>query len=136
MESKGIINLEFLIIFLLLLLLFSIIISISIQEITSIEETQNRESSRIITSDISKTINEVYCGGEGYSKTYTLPSMINKETYVLMINNTGVYINSHYQITYSDFIPNSNLNIKNIYLEPGNTYVFSNINNSIQVNQI
>ena len=136
MNSKGIFNLEYLIFFMILLSLFSIIMSISIQEFSSIEETQNRETSRIITSDISKIINEVYYSGEGYSKRYTLPSMINKQTYVLNINDTGVYINSHYQMTYSKIIPISNLSQKNIYLEPGNTYEFTNNNNSLEVNKV
>lgn len=134
MNSKGIFNIEMLISLMILLIVFTFILSANIVEFTSIDETQNRKESRIITTDISDIIIKVYQNGNGYSMKYMLPSKINKETYILKINNTGVYVNSHYQITYSEIFPNL-LRQKQYYLEPGNVYEFININDTVEIIQ-
>lgn len=132
MNSKGIFNIELLISLLSLLIIFMFILSVNVVEFTSIEETQNRKESRIITTDISDIIIKVYQSGNGYSMKYKLPSKINKETYILKINNSGVYVNSHYQITYSKILPNI-ITEKQYYLEPGNVYEFINNNNAVEI---
>lgn len=134
MDSKGIFNIEVMVSLMILLIIFAIILSVAMEEFTSIDETQNRKESRIITEDISAIITEVYTRGEGYSKSYKLPSKINKETYVLKINDSGVYVNSHYQLTYSKIMPNA-LQQKQYYLESGNVYEFINNNNSVIIIQ-
>lgn len=134
MDSKGIFNIEVMVSLMILLIIFAIILSVAMEEFTSIDETQNRKESRIITEDISAIITEVYTRGDGYSKSYKLPSKINKETYVLKINDSGVYVNSHYQLTYSKIMPNA-LQQKQYYLESGNVYEFINNNNSVIIIQ-
>ncbi|WP_143741300.1 hypothetical protein [Methanosphaera sp. WGK6] len=112
------------------------VISISIEELTIIEETQNRKDARIVSNDLSGILNEVNIQNEGYSRSYTLPSKINQETYIVKINHSGVYINSHYQITYSKIIPSNKLASKNFILIPGNTYKIINNNESIDIIQL
>ena len=140
MNKKGTINLEFMILILCLLTLFLILISISYNEFNAIQETQNRKEARMITSTISHIINNVNVHSEGFSQSYKLPDMINKETYVVQINSTGVYVNSHYQLTYNKFIPTNvyykDTNNKNMYLKPGNEYQFINKGNRIEIYQI
>lgn len=135
MESKGIINLEFLAVFFILLLTCSMVVSISIQEFKSIDQTQNRKEARMISQDISKIINTVYIQQDGSEITYTLPSKINQESYIVQINKTGVYVNSHYQLTNEVIIPKMNLNKNNYILTPGNTYVFKHYNDTIIIQQ-
>ncbi|RAP52586.1 MAG: hypothetical protein BZ138_02805 [Methanosphaera sp. rholeuAM270] len=135
MNSKGIINIEILISLMLFIMICLLLSSLAMQEYTSIDETQNRKESRIIVSDISDIINRVYQNGDGYSITYKLPPKINKETYVLKINDTGVYINSHYQLSYSKIFVSNILKQKQYYLAPGNVYEFINNNNSIEIIQ-
>ena len=140
MNIKGAINLEFLITIMFLLIIFSMIISVSENEFNTIQETQNRKEAKMITMDISHIINEVNTNSKGYSLNYNLPGMINKETYIVEINSTGVYVNSHYQLTFNKFIPNNvyygNTNQKKIYLEPGNQYQFINNGDRIEIYQI
>ncbi len=133
MDSKGIFNIEILISLMFLIIIFSLLLSLSITEFTAIDETQNRKESRIITNDISEIINKVYQNENGYSIQYKLPSKINKETYILKINNTGVYINSHYQLTYSNLLPNHILKQNNYYLDAGNVYTFTKNNNTVDI---
>ena len=133
MDSKGIFNIEILISLMFLIIIFSLLLSLSITEFTAIDETQNRKESRIITNDISEIINKVYQNENGYSIQYKLPSKINKETYILKINNTGVYINSHYQLTYSNLLPNHILKQNNYYLDAGNVYTFTKNNNGVDI---
>ncbi len=135
MDSNGIFNIQFIISLMILLIIFTTLLSISVEEFTAIDETQNRKESRIITDDLSEIINEVYVKGDGYSREYELPSKINTESYVLLVNATGVYINSHYQFTYSKFFPQGILKRKEFYLEPGNLYTFINKNNSVDIIQ-
>ena len=139
MNKKGTINLEFLILIMCLLILFSMLISISENEFNAIQETQNRKEAKMITNDISHIINNVNLHSEGFSQTYQLPETINKETYVVQINSTGVYVNSHYQLTYNKFIPTNvyykNTNNKNMYLKPGHEYKFINKDNRIEIHQ-
>lgn len=132
MDSKGIFNIEILVMLMFFIIFFSLFMSLTIEEFTSIDETQNRKESRILTSDISHILNQVYKMGDGYSVTYVLPSKINKESYVLKINDSGVYVNSHYQLTFSKIFPNI-INSQEYYLEPGNMYEFTNKNNSISI---
>ena len=133
MDSKGIFNIEILISLMFLIIIFSLLLSLSITEFTAIDETQNRKESRIITNDISEIINKVYQNENGYSIQYKLPSKINKETYILKINNTGVYINSHYQLTYSNLLPNHILKQNNYQLDAGNVYTFTKNNNTVDI---
>lgn len=133
MDSKGIFNIEMFISLMILLIIFTMIMSFSIEEFSSIDETQNRKESRIIVSDISEIMMDVYIKGEGFSRGYELPSKINKETYVLIINDSGVYVNSHYQMTYSQTFSKNLLKSKKYVLKPGYVYEFININNSIEI---
>jgi hypothetical protein len=109
------------------------IISLSIEEFSSLEETQNRKESRIITSDIAKIVNEVYVGDEGYYRNYYLPSKINRESYVLQINGSGVFVNSHMQLTFSKINLKSVLRYEKYNLEPGYVYQFINNNKTIDI---
>lgn len=136
METKGTINLEFLIVFFILLIICSMIFSISLQELSTINQTQNRKEARMVSNDISQIINQVYIHEDGYTTEYTLPSKINQESYIVQINKTGVYVNSHYQLTRNDFIPKNNIKSKNYILQPGNTYVFKNNNKEIFIYQL
>jgi len=95
MDSKGIFNIELFISLMILLIIFAMIISFSIEEFSSFEETQNRKESRVLVSDITEIIMDVYIKGDGFSRRYELPSKINEETYILQINESGVYINSN-----------------------------------------
>ncbi len=136
MDSHGAISIEYIIVFLTLLLVLTAIISITIQEASNIEETQNRNEARMVSSHISWIINSVLNSPDGYSDTYTLPAMINKETYIVQINSTGVYVNSHYQLTNNDILAKNNLKSRNYILTPSNTYEFSNNNGTIEINQV
>lgn len=133
MNTKGLVSLEYVIILMVLFMIFSLIISLSLDELDIIEESQNRKEARLLCDDVSQTINMVYINGNGYSKQYTLPSKINQKTYIMKINTTGVYVNSHYQLTYSKIIPHNNLLTKNMILESGNTYEFININGFVNI---
>ncbi|MBE6485601.1 MAG: hypothetical protein E7Z85_02010 [Methanosphaera stadtmanae] len=135
MDSKGIFNIELFISLMILLIIFAMIISFSIEEFSSFEETQNRKESRVLVSDITEIIMDVYIKGDGFSRRYELPSKINEETYILQINESGVYINSHYQITYSQTFSKNILKSKKYILKPGYVYEFRNINNSIEIIQ-
>ncbi|WP_455646003.1 hypothetical protein [Methanosphaera sp.] len=112
------------------------IVSLVMDELNTIEETQNRKEARIIANDLSEIINEVNIQNEGYSCSYVLPDKINQETYIVKINQSGVYVNSHYQLTYSKIIPSNKLNNQNFILIPGNTYEFSNKNENIDIIQL
>lgn len=136
MDSKGFFNIELLISLLLFLIISSMLIALTTQEYKSIEETQNRKEARLITSDISEIINDVYIKGDSYSRRYILPEKINQETYILQINNSGVYLNSHYQISYSKFFSKIKIKPEKVFLQPGNIYEFKNNNNTIEIYQL
>ena len=121
MEEKGTIILEYIIVFFILIVLCSLLISITFTEFQS--------------NQISEIINNVNINQNGYSTTYTLPDKINKESYIVKINKTGVYINSHYQLTRSNIIPKNALKNTNYILTSGNTYAFKNINQTIVITQ-
>jgi adenine-specific DNA methylase len=75
--------------------------------------------------------------GNGYNEKFHLPQHINNESYVLEINSSGVYVNSHYQLTKDDIIARdiyyNNKKSKNIFLTPDNTYTFTNKNGQIHI---
>ena len=135
MNSKGILNIEMFISLMILITIFTMMISISTQEFTSIEETQNRKEARIITKDISRIISDVYTGQDGFSRKYKLPETINQEGYIVQINKTGVYISSHYQITHTNLNTQIKHNPEKINLQPGNVYEFTNNNQTIEIRQ-
>lgn len=63
MDSKGVFNIELFISLILLLIIFSMIMSFSIEEFSSIEETQNRKESRIIVTELTDLMMDVYIKG-------------------------------------------------------------------------
>ena len=135
MDSKGIFNVDLFISLTALLIIFSMILSVSTVEYSSIEETQNRRQARILVMDISDIMDEVYINGNGFSKKIELPEKINNETYILQINETGIYLNSHNQITHATTLNNIFPHAKNQFLKPGHVYEFSNINNTLIIIQ-
>lgn len=135
MDSKAIFNVDLFISLTALMIVFSMILSFSTVEYSSIEETQNRKQGRILVMDVSEMMNDVYINGNGFSKKIELPEKINNETYLLEINATGVYLNSHNQITYSTTLPGMFPHSKRYTLKPGHVYEFSNINNTIIIIQ-
>ena len=66
MDSKGVFNIELFISLILLLIIFSMIMSFSIEEFSSIEETQNRKESRIIVTELTDLMMDVYIKGDGF----------------------------------------------------------------------
>lgn len=131
MDSKGIFNIELFISLMVLIIIFSMIISFSIQEYTSMEETQNRRQARITVMDIYEVIMDVYTKGNGFSRKYKLPTKINSQTYILQINGSGVYLNSHNQVIYSEIPPQIINESKKYNLKPGYVYEFFNNNDTI-----
>ncbi|MBO7719653.1 MAG: hypothetical protein J6S29_05850 [Methanosphaera sp.] len=120
-------------------MIFIIIISSVISnvgtEFDSIGQTHTRREAKEVTMQVSHIINEVYFMQNSYTQNYRLPEYINNESYILQINSSGVYVNSHYQITKDEYIPkNITFNgkkSKNIFLTPGDTYAFTNNNGVI-----
>ena len=135
METKGTLNIEIIITLMILLTIFSMIISITSHTITINDATQNRKESRIIAEEVANIINKCYTTGDGYSKNYTLPETIHQETYIVKINQTGVHINSHYQIATKYQNYNTILQGQT-YLTPGKTYEFKNNNDTITITPI
>ena len=136
MNSKGIFNIELYVSLMMLLIIITMILSIGMQEFSSLEETQTRKEARTVTTDITRIINTVYLNGDNCSYTYRLPEKINNETYILQINATGVYLNSHYQMTYSKPIYNIEYQREKIILKGGDVYEFINNNNTIEINSL
>ncbi|MBQ6444679.1 MAG: hypothetical protein IJJ11_08410 [Methanosphaera sp.] len=135
MNNEANISLELLLTFMLFVIIFSTVISIASTEFDSISETHTRQEAKEQTMRVSNIINEVYFMGNSYSQNYRLPEHINNESYIIQINSSGVYVNSHYQITKDEYIPkNITFNgkkSKNIILTPGDTYTFTNNNGVI-----
>lgn len=137
MNNKGTISLELIITFMAFIIITSMIITYTYDEFELIDQTQNRKEARLITVHISQLIDNVYINGDGYSQVYKLPEKINDESYILFINESGVYLNSHYQITMDTYTNHaiSFDNGKKIILTPGNTYQFINQDNKIIIYQ-
>lgn len=135
MDSRGIFDIDLFISLMLLIMIFSAMLSFSTQEHSAMEENQNRRIARVVVMDVSTIIMDVYAGGDGFSRKYELPNKINKQTYVLWINSSGVYLNSHNQVTYAQLPSGIISQSKKYTLKPGHVYEFSNINESIYITQ-
>lgn len=137
MNNKGNISLELLLTFMIFIIITSSLLSMAMSEFDSLEETHTRRQAKELTSQVSHTINTVYLMGDSYSQECHLPKQINNDSYILEINSSCVYINSHYQITKDDIIP-KNVYIdgkkrKNIILTPDHTYTFTNKNAELYI---
>ena len=137
MNNKANVTLELLLTFMIFVIILSSVISFVTNEFDMLDETHTRRQAKETTMELSDTINTVYLMGDSYFQEYHLPSHINDESYVLVINSSGVYINSHYQITKDDIIPKdiyyNNKKSKNIFLTPDNTYSITNKNGEIHI---
>ncbi|MDO5825574.1 MAG: hypothetical protein Q4Q22_04265 [Methanosphaera sp.] len=135
MNNKGNVSLELLLTFMIFIMIVSSVVSIAYSQLDSIDETHTRRQAKEQTLHVSHIMNEVYFMGNSYSRKYQLPENINDESYVMEINSTGVYVNSHYQLTKDEYIPknisHNGKKSKNIFLTPGNTYTFTNKNGEI-----
>lgn len=137
MNNKGTISLEIIVTFMIFIIISTMMITFSLNEFNQIDQTQNRKEARLITTHLSQLIDNTYINGQGYSQTYTLPEKINDESYILFINESGIYLNSHNQITRDTYMKNtiSFNNGKKIILTPGNTYQFTNNNDKVDIYQ-
>lgn len=133
-KQKGFINIELIITTIIILIFISTTIQLNLQQYEKIDETQNRKQARLVVCDISEIINNLNYEPEGYQTTYKMPHKINDETYVLIVNQTDVSVNSHYQIATSKLQKTKLKNIKYI-LTPDNTYQFIIKNNTIHISQ-
>lgn len=135
MNNNGNLSLELLLTFMIFIIIISSVISNVGTEFDSIGQTHTRREAKEVTMQVSHIINEVYFMQNSYTQNYRLPEYINNESYILQINSSGVYVNSHYQITKDEYIPkNITFNgkkSKNIFLTPGDTYAFTNNNGVI-----
>jgi hypothetical protein len=137
MNTKGNVSLELLLTFMIFIIIISSVISLVNNEFDTLDETNTRRQAKEQTMKVSHIINNVYLMGNGYNEKYHLPQHINNESYVLEINSSGVYVNSHYQLTKDDIIARdiyyNNKKSKNIFLTPDNTYTFTNKNGQIHI---
>jgi hypothetical protein len=137
MNTKGNVSLELLLTFMIFIIIISSVISLVNNEFDTLDETHTRRQAKEQTMKVSHIINNVYLMGNGYNEKYHLPQHINNESYVLEINSSGVYVNSHYQLTKDDIIARdiyyNNKKSKNISLTPDNTYTFTNKNGQIHI---
>lgn len=135
MNQKGTITLEYILTTLILLIIVILIASLTLQQYINVEETQNRKEARLLVNDIAGIINNLNTKTDGYTTTYTMPELINNETYILKINSTDVQINSHYQLA-SSKIQKAKLNLKYYILKPRYEYVFSIKNKTIFIEEL
>ncbi len=138
MNQEGTFNIEIVMILFVILIICSTMISLPIEEFGTGKNTQIRMQARDIASNVAQIVNTVYINGNGYSKRYTTPSEIGNQQYIVEINNKGVFVNSHNQVTYHQFIPKKIFNDKNIekiVLTPDNTYQFTNKNETIEIEE-
>ncbi|WP_308573782.1 hypothetical protein [uncultured Methanosphaera sp.] len=131
-NQKGFINIELIITLILILIFLTTIINLNYQQYEIIDETQNRKQARLLVDDITQIISTQNTRPEGYITTYTMPDKINNETYILIINETHISINSHYQIA-SSKLQKTNIKPKKHILTPGNTYQFKTKNKTIYI---
>ncbi|MCD7781148.1 MAG: hypothetical protein LUG89_00385, partial [Methanosphaera sp.] len=136
MNTRGIINLEFITTILVLLIIITLTISLATIQLENMEQTQNRADARILLDSLANVIDNTYTSGDGYVTTYTMPSTINTESYIVKINSTAIYVNSHYQIASNDYLSKNSLGSKNYILLPSYVYEFKNINNTVYINQL
>lgn len=137
MNNKGSLSLELLLTFMIFIIITSSVISLVGNEFDTLDETHTRRQAKEVTMHVSHMINNVYLMGDSYSQEYHLPRYVNNESYVLLINSSGVYVNSHYQITRDDIIVKNiyynDKKSKNIFLTPDDTYTFTNKNGEIYI---
>ena len=65
MNERGQITIEFMVVFILLLGIFLTVLSITNEELDSINQTQKRKQARMVSDDIASVINQVYIQGSG-----------------------------------------------------------------------
>lgn len=139
MNTNGMINLEVLLYFMIIIIIFSTLLALCTNELKVVKQTENRKEARLISLEITGLINNVYLQNDGFCISYTLPEKINEESYVIEINDSKVYVNSHYQLCVDESnvknITYNGKNRKNIILLSGNTYFFEKNNNTVNIYQ-
>ena len=60
MNERGQITIEFMVVFILLLGIFLTVLSITNEELDSINQTQKRKQARMVSDDIASVIKQVY----------------------------------------------------------------------------
>jgi len=137
MNNKGNLSLELLLTFMIFIIITSSLLSMTMSEFDSLGETHTRRQAKELTMQVSHTINTVYLMGNSYSQEYHLPKQINNESYILEINSSGVYVNSHYQLTKDDIVTKNvyldGKKRKNMILIPDHTYTFTNKNDEVYI---
>lgn len=109
-------------------------VALVVEDTDIISQTQTRKSAHLLADNLALVLNNLNAQPDGYTCEYTLPEMINNESYIIKINSTDVVVNMHYQLS-SQFIQKIQLNQRNYILLPSNTYAFIKINNKIHILQ-
>lgn len=152
MDSRGIINIEFLFSTLIIILLLTINLPILEENLNSNIEIDENSQGRYLLNHISNSINAVNSKEYGFNKKVRLPNSINDNYYSILINNNEVILEFNNKKGKSDINPirlvdNDNQTINSVQLYNGRSYLIKKtlVNNnethtinqsSIQIRQI
>ncbi|AMK15081.1 hypothetical protein [Methanobrevibacter olleyae] len=152
MDSRGIINIEFLFSTLIIILLLTINLPILEENLNSSIEIDENSQGRSLLNHISNSINAVNSKEYGFNKKVRLPNSINDNYYSILINNNEVILEFNNKKGKSDINPirlvdNDNQTINSVQLYNGRSYLIKKtlVNNnethtinqsSIQIRQI
>lgn len=152
MDSRGIINIEFLFSTLIIILLLTINLPILEENLNSNIEIDENSQWRYLLNHISNSINAVNSKEYGFNKKVRLPNSINDNYYSILINNNEVILEFNNKKGKSDINPirlvdNDNQTINSVQLYNGRSYLIKKtlVNNnethtinqsSIQIRQI
>ncbi len=132
MDSKGLVNLEYLfsiIIIITLLISFMPLVENSLDVNKNIEENSN---ARILLDDVSDSINQVNSNSYGFIKKIDLPEKLNNKSYLIIVKSDEIQLEFDSKKGKSNINPIKMINRENQSLEEiklynGNSYLLKKL---------
>lgn len=128
MDSKGIINLEFLFCTLIIILFLIINFPMIEENLNSNIEIEENNECRLLLNHIANSINEVNSRGYGFNRKIRLPESINENHYSIIVKNNEIIIEfnnkkGRSQINPINLVDSNNKTMDSVQLFKGRNYM-------------
>jgi hypothetical protein len=140
-DDRGLLSLDLFAATLIVLMTITSMVAITGDRLVNVNSFQEISRAKILAENFAQRIESVYSGGEGYETTYKMPSNISNSPYLIIVDNSGVYVTLNGKMGYAHLIP-----MKIVYgsyygpgraiLRPDESYKITNIKDQYQMTYI
>jgi hypothetical protein len=140
-DNRGWLSMDLFAATLIVLMTITSMVAITGDRLVTVNSFQEISNAKILAENLAQRIESVYSGRAGYETTYKMPSNISNSPYLIIVDNSGVYVTLNGKMGYSHLIPmkiayGSYYGSGRAVLRPDESYKITNIKDQYQMTYI